>query len=329
MLALPFIASTASATEAEQKVMEISVAEAPRHGQPGSSLVLATEQVPGDVRAMSCFGKFVGSNNASVWLGNDLVVASGGNEITLQDVEREPGVTTTAQGNITLGDDVTVTLVFGPDGTSSVSGMVKLVCELPVPEPPEVPVPVMPVVTASAICTEQGTVDVVASFKSMYNVPVMVSAHVHGTPMSPESVTVQPGQEVQFVLHTEFNDLLPGLVTFDEGFDNKGGSREVAFNAVDPCPTPQPEEPCPDDSLVLDPVTGKCVSNEPPVPPEPPVTPTPEPEIPLAPPVVTTVEVPTPTLPVTGSSTVPLAIAGFGMLTSGLLITWKSRRMQA
>jgi hypothetical protein len=52
-------------------------------------------------------------NNESVHIGNNLIVASGGSQVVLADVESAIGKVTSAQGTLLLGDTVSVTLVLG------------------------------------------------------------------------------------------------------------------------------------------------------------------------------------------------------------------------
>ncbi|MCL1601127.1 MAG: hypothetical protein M3112_06290, partial [Actinomycetia bacterium] len=81
----------------------------------GSITVLETTDTPPDLIGMSCVGVARAINQPSVHAGNDLIVASGDDSIVLEDVEREPGVVTTAEALLTLGPSVTVSLRMGPD----------------------------------------------------------------------------------------------------------------------------------------------------------------------------------------------------------------------
>ena len=83
------------------------------------------------------------TNNNSVHPGNDLIVASANSQATLPDVERQGGVHTAASQQVTLGPEVTVTIVLGSGDndalqTSSVSGTATFACK---PPPPETTVP--------------------------------------------------------------------------------------------------------------------------------------------------------------------------------------------
>ena len=83
--------------------------------EEGSITVLATTDTPPDLIGMRCVGVAEAINQPSVHPGNDLIVASGDDSIVLKDVEREPGAVTTAEGLLTLGPTVTVSLRMGSD----------------------------------------------------------------------------------------------------------------------------------------------------------------------------------------------------------------------
>jgi uncharacterized repeat protein (TIGR01451 family) len=95
-------------------VIEISIDTVVTATQ-GSITVLDTTDTPPDLIGMSCVGVARAINQPSVHAGNDLIVASGDDSIVLEDVEREPGVVTTAEAPLTLGPTVTVSLLMGPD----------------------------------------------------------------------------------------------------------------------------------------------------------------------------------------------------------------------
>ncbi|HEY5889370.1 MAG TPA: hypothetical protein VIW94_01550 [Acidimicrobiia bacterium] len=84
------------------------------HAQPGSSTLLAS--VPtGDQEGLECFVTAEAQNQTSVHPNNDLVVASGAQSVVLENVESTPGGVVEADGTLTLGPTVTVTLIMGPD----------------------------------------------------------------------------------------------------------------------------------------------------------------------------------------------------------------------
>jgi len=99
---------------ARASVIEISI-DTVVSAQEGSITLLATTDTPPDLIGLSCVGVAEAINQPSVHPGNDLIVASGGDSIVLEDVERESGAVTTAEAPLTLGPTVTVSLRMGPD----------------------------------------------------------------------------------------------------------------------------------------------------------------------------------------------------------------------
>jgi hypothetical protein len=84
-----------------------------------SNRVLATEPVPQQFAGQSCSVSGISRNQDSVHPDNDLIVASGGSEVILENVEDEPGETLHAAGTLVLDSEVTVTLHMGPDAVFS------------------------------------------------------------------------------------------------------------------------------------------------------------------------------------------------------------------
>ncbi len=95
----------------------------------GSKHVLASEVVQSKYVGLSCSVNATAENQGSVHPDNDLVVSSGSSSVTLKDVERAGGVLTHAQGSLTLGSDVKVTLVMGKDKVFSGGMDVNVTCK--------------------------------------------------------------------------------------------------------------------------------------------------------------------------------------------------------
>jgi uncharacterized repeat protein (TIGR01451 family) len=94
----------------------------------GSITQLATADTPPELIGSSCVAVARAKNQPSVHRGNDLIVTSGDDSIVLSDVEREPDAVTTAEGSLTLGPVVTVSLRMGTDEVFS-AGMTVVVGE--------------------------------------------------------------------------------------------------------------------------------------------------------------------------------------------------------
>ena len=112
---------------------------------PGVQTLLASVAVPADLVGQECDVQTQAQNNSSVHPGNDLVVASGAESVVLSDVEGSPGKVTTADATVTLGDNVSVTLIMGPDGVFSAgaSAFVVIGCSAPVTTTTTTTVPVV------------------------------------------------------------------------------------------------------------------------------------------------------------------------------------------
>lgn len=100
-------------------------------GDVGSTHVLAEESIAEDLIGMTCSVNATAKNQGSVHPGNDLVIASGEQSVTLENVEREANGLTEAEGSLQLGNTLTVTLVLGKDKVFSGGMTVNLHCEEP------------------------------------------------------------------------------------------------------------------------------------------------------------------------------------------------------
>jgi len=81
----------------------------------GTTHALGAFDVPSNLVGASCTFEAVADNNISVHPGNDVIMSSGGDSVTLPNIERAPGAVTPSNGSITLGDTINVTLFLGTD----------------------------------------------------------------------------------------------------------------------------------------------------------------------------------------------------------------------
>ncbi len=86
---------------------------------PPNPKEVAREDVPEDLVGRSCVVTLIAANNDSVHEGNNLTVRSGDDAATFDNVESEAFQTTTAEGQLVLGDEIVVELTFGQDNVSS------------------------------------------------------------------------------------------------------------------------------------------------------------------------------------------------------------------
>ncbi len=143
------------------------------YGDPGTVHEVTSSDVPAALTGQECTVSVTADNNESVHPGSDLIVTSGSDEVTVPDVERTAGGTTTAGGPLTLGTTITVAVQLGADGVFSAGGTVDLVCVAPAtvttssstttPAPPPEVVPadvtpdVAPAVAAATVAAPQFT----------------------------------------------------------------------------------------------------------------------------------------------------------------------------
>jgi len=97
-------------------------------GESGSVHQVASSDVSADMVGDVCDVTASAGNNVSVHPQSDLVVSSDGTQVTIANVEAVPGAVTTANGELTLGSTITVSVRLGPDGVFSGGGSVELVC---------------------------------------------------------------------------------------------------------------------------------------------------------------------------------------------------------
>ncbi|MEZ5247344.1 MAG: hypothetical protein R2707_19815 [Acidimicrobiales bacterium] len=116
VVVLSFAAPSVGAQDAGR--VEIPVGTVVRTA-PGVETLLGVAAVPPELVGTACGVSTRAENNQSVHPGNNLVVASGGASVTLADVEGSSGKVTTANSRLTLGVEVTITLVMGADGVFS------------------------------------------------------------------------------------------------------------------------------------------------------------------------------------------------------------------
>ena len=122
------LSGVASATSSTAEI-SIPVSTVVRNIGVGNSKVLVTKDIDEDAQGMTCSVKAGAENQGSVHPGNNLVITSGDSSVTLEDVERAPNVTTSANGELTLDESVAVSLVMGKDNVFSAGMDVVLSCE--------------------------------------------------------------------------------------------------------------------------------------------------------------------------------------------------------
>lgn len=109
LVAIFFAATSAPAmAQGETGDIVINIASEARESIPGTITVIARQNVPDGMVGLNCRVVALAENNSSIHRGSNITVRTDGDEVTLLDVERESGVTTTGARNITLGNQVVV-----------------------------------------------------------------------------------------------------------------------------------------------------------------------------------------------------------------------------
>ena len=137
------VAGLAMAAPARGSTTEIIIpVESVIRGPEGTVATLATVGVDPDLQGSECTVSGVGVNQDSIHPNTDILVSSGGGQVVLPDVEREPNFVIVADGTLVLGPEIVVEVRFGPDRVFSGGLDVVLTCTTAEP-PPEVSVSVV------------------------------------------------------------------------------------------------------------------------------------------------------------------------------------------
>lgn len=100
-------------------------------GAPGSVVTLAEVEVDEDLVGRTCFLAVVAENQASVHMGNDLIVSTGTSEAVIVGVEDEANGGTNQTYEMVVGSTITAQLRIGPDGMSSLGFGLSFDCDSP------------------------------------------------------------------------------------------------------------------------------------------------------------------------------------------------------
>jgi hypothetical protein len=156
--------------------------------EPGSEHLLGSAEVPAELQGVTCPVAAVAQNQTSVHPGNNLVVATDGDSIVLEDVERAPGAVTVAEEQLTFGSMLTVTLVLGEDGVFS-AGMTVRFCDIPETTTTTTTVETTTSTTEATTTTIPTTT---TTMETTTTVTVLPSTTVTTAPEASTTVTVAP-----------------------------------------------------------------------------------------------------------------------------------------
>lgn len=106
----------------------------------GSVHELGSAAVDADLVGLSCNIVATITNQVSVHAGNKLVVTSGDSTVEIEGIEDTADSAVTKGGSLTLADTITVSVMLGPDGASSLGSALTVTCEKPVEAPAPKPI---------------------------------------------------------------------------------------------------------------------------------------------------------------------------------------------
>ena len=130
------VAGPAVGAQEGDTVIEVPVAEVFVTGDVGSSVDMGQAEVDAAVVGQACNVTATVANQSSVHPGNTLVVSSGDSSVVINGIEDTADAVTVQGGTLTLGDTVSVAVVLGEDGATSLGSSLTVTCEaLPVTEP--------------------------------------------------------------------------------------------------------------------------------------------------------------------------------------------------
>ncbi|MDH3295670.1 MAG: hypothetical protein OER95_15230 [Acidimicrobiia bacterium] len=138
---------TAAGAEEADPMVEIPVAHVYGHGEPGSSVAMGSAEVGDDLVGQTCDVVAKVTNQESAHPGNKLVVTSGDSSVEIAGIEDTAGAVTVKGGSLTLAKTVSVAVVLGEDGATSLGSSLAVTCEpLPATKPTS-PTPTQPTYT--------------------------------------------------------------------------------------------------------------------------------------------------------------------------------------
>lgn len=138
---------SAALADNHETVIELPVQEVYQTGDAGSSVAMGSADVDAEMVGRSCNVVATVTNQESVHTGNTLVVSSGDSSVSIAGIEDVAETVTTQGGTITLGNTVSVSVVLGEDGATSLGSSLTVTCETLPETKPTPPTPSEPTYT--------------------------------------------------------------------------------------------------------------------------------------------------------------------------------------
>jgi hypothetical protein len=112
--------------------------------EPGSLRTVATQAVPAELQGRTCDLRVVAENGSSVHPGNTVIVTTGTSRVETPGIEDQSDGTVLNAQSVVLGEALTVQLLMGPEGLSSLGFTIAVDCGEPPLAPVTVDPPVLP-----------------------------------------------------------------------------------------------------------------------------------------------------------------------------------------
>lgn len=138
---------SAALAQDSDTMIEIPIQEVYASGDVGSSVAMGSADIAAELAGRSCNVVVTVTNQQSVHAGNTLVVTSGDSSVSISGIEDEAGAVTTDGGTITLGETISVAVVLGDDGATSLGSSLTVTCEALPDTKPAPPTPAEPTYT--------------------------------------------------------------------------------------------------------------------------------------------------------------------------------------
>lgn len=235
-------APTTGATGEEPDIVYV-IEDAVYKGEEGEVIEIGSFEVPDHMAGRSCVVTIIGDNNEqpSPHPYNDLVLQTGNQTLEAPDFEREPYQITEVTERLMLGEEVTISLRFGPDKKSSGGVVVELddcvyLAYLPLVIGQELPRGEA-LLNSTVYCSPESNLINGFAWAKNTSTAYWVDVEVQFSGWGFGSARLQPGEEHTFQIDPNINSVPAGIVYISLEWENGDmESFEVLFEGLDCTP---------------------------------------------------------------------------------------------
>ena len=232
-------APTTGATGEEPDIVYV-IEDAVYKGEEGEVIEIGSFEVPDHMAGRSCVVTIIGDNNEqpSPHPYNDLVLQTGNQTLEAPDFEREPYQITEVTERLMLGEEVTISLRFGPDKKSSGGVVVELddcvyLAYLPLVIGQELPRGEA-LLNSTVYCSPESNLINGFAWAKNTSTAYWVDVEVQFSGWGFGSARLQPGEEHTFQIDPNINSVPAGIVYISLEWENGDmESFEVLFEGLD------------------------------------------------------------------------------------------------